>query len=180
MLKGTLRNSRPVRFALSFIGYIAVFALIFNSFEGVFSALYLRPISLMVSGLLEYFGVKAPLDLTNLAFGFCDVVLAGVTHRITHSCTGLFTCLIFAAGVLAYPAPINRKLRGLAIGIPAFFAFGTVRLVFMGAIAISAPDYIPLFHRFILVMIGAGYALFLWVWWVDKVKEYERTDTLSA
>jgi exosortase/archaeosortase family protein len=124
--------------------------------------------------------VEASLSFANLSQGFCDLFFYSVAYKITHSCTGIFTCLIFVAGVLAYPASAGQKFRGLLVGIPAFFIFGTARLALMGVIAATVPDYISLFHRYIMVMVGVGIALFLWMWWIDETVRPKTGRSLPA
>ncbi len=181
MLRAVLsRNRKAVRFGLAFVGYLAALALIFESFDGAFARLYLRPTSIVAFFLLKHLGVEATLSFANLSEGFCDLLFQAITYRITHSCTGVFTCLIFVAGVLAYPSSPGQKFRGLLVGIPVFFVFGTMRLALMGFVAATAPDYIPLFHRYIMVMVGVGVALFLWIWWVDETVRPQTSRSLPA
>lgn len=180
MLRGVLRRKwRAVRFGLAFAGYLTALALIFEGFDGAFARLYLRPTSIVAFFLLKYLGVEASLSFANLSEGFCDLLFHAITYR-TYSCTGIFTCLIFVAGVLAYPASPGQKFRGLLVGIPVFFVFGTMRLALMGFVGVTAPDYISLFHRYIMVMVGVGIALFLWIWWVDGTVRPQTSRPLPA
>ena len=174
------RNRASVKFALAFAGYLAALALIFEVLDGAFARFYLKPTCIATSFLLEFLGVEAEIRFENLSDGFCDFLFGKEAYRITYSCTGIFTCLIFVAGVLAYPSSASQKLRGLAVGIPAFLLFGIARLTLMGFIAAVEPDYISPFHRYIMVMVGAGVALFLWMWWVEKVAKLERPCSIPV
>ncbi|MFD1512435.1 archaeosortase A [Halomarina rubra] len=57
-------------------------------------------------------------------------------HRITYTiliaCTGLGSMAIFAGAILAVRAPIDRKLRALAVSIPVIYLLNVVRNVFIG------------------------------------------------
>lgn len=174
------RHPEAWRFGLRFIGYLAGLALVFEALEGVFVRFYLKPVSLTASFTLKYLGTEASLDFGHLSQGFCDMAFRHATYRVTSSCTGIFTCIIFAAGVLAYPASGRQKMKGLAVGVPAFFVFGAGRLVLMGLIAAGLPGYIDLFHRYIMVTVGVGFALFLWIWWVDEILDPRPRPSFPA
>lgn len=181
MFRAALRRNRAsVKFGLAFAGYLAALALIFEGFDGVFARFYLKPTSILASLLLKHLGVEAEIRFANLSEGFCDLLLSDVTFKITNNCTGIFTCLIFVAGVLAYPSSAGQKFRGLLVGIPAFFIFGTTRLALMGFVAAVAPDYISLFHRYIMVVVGTGVALFLWMRWIDATLKPKTDRSLPA
>ena len=55
-----------------------------------------------------------------------------ITYTILIACTGVGSMAIFAGLVAAVRAPLNRKLRALAVSLPIIYALNLVRNVFIG------------------------------------------------
>ena len=55
-----------------------------------------------------------------------------ITYTILIACTGVGSMAIFAGLVAAVRAPLNRKLRALAVSLPVIYALNLVRNVFIG------------------------------------------------
>ena len=86
----------------------------------------------------------------------------------------LFMCL---AAVLAYPASLVDKVKGVVLVLPAFIVYSTLRLTIMGLVARFAPAQIELFHVYIMVLVNIGFVLLLWMYWVREVVAIERRQT---
>jgi archaeosortase A (PGF-CTERM-specific) len=55
-----------------------------------------------------------------------------ITYTILIACTGVGSMAIFAGLVAAVRAPLDRKLRALAVSLPVIYALNLVRNVFIG------------------------------------------------
>jgi archaeosortase A (PGF-CTERM-specific) len=55
-----------------------------------------------------------------------------ITYTILIACTGIGSMAIFAGLVAAVRAPLDRKLRALAVSLPIIYALNLVRNVFIG------------------------------------------------
>ena len=173
------RNQYVIRFCLLFGVVIVLFALLFHRFQYGFAFFYMKPVSYVASVLLGIFGVEAPIDETHMGNGFCDMLLGNIRYRITHGCTGLFPSSLFLAAVLAYPARVREKLVGIIMGIPAFLTFGIIRLIVMAVVALTLPRYIPLLHVYVMAVVNLAFAIFIWMYWINRVVAYEDSDPVS-
>ena len=141
-------HQRRFRFCLSIVFCVCLLALIFEQWQPLFGKGYLYPVSYAAALLLEQLGVQVELDASSIPLGFCILKLGKITFRIIYECTGIFTLFIFLAAVLAYPASIVQKGWGWMLGIPAFFAYSSLRLVILGLVAHRVPEWIPFFHLY--------------------------------
>lgn len=83
--------------------------------------------------------------------------------NIRNGCNGLETIFIFAAAVLAFPAPWPRKLGGLAAGVVLIQLFNLVRIVSLFYIGIHFPKLFEDWHTVVwqVLVILFGFVLFL-------------------
>ena len=94
-------------------------------------------------GLLEFAGIAAARDGPVLA------APGGFAYEIYYRCTGFLPVLCLTVGVLAYPAPIRRKLTGLALGIPLLLAFNFIRLVHLFYIGVTRSELFEFAHTYL-------------------------------
>lgn len=90
------------------------------------------------------------------------IVVPNLTMDVNHECTGIFVCMLFASFVLAYPASWQRRLTGLAAGIPLFLIVNVLRLATLARIAEIDPHAFFYVHEYVwqgiltaVVLIGA-------------------------
>jgi exosortase/archaeosortase family protein len=164
---------RRGRFLLLFVAGIASLALIFSQWQPFFDRAYLYPVSWTATSLLDLIGIGTRLDADPLPLGFCLMIFETSTFRVIHECTGIFALLIFAAALFAYPAPIKQKLRGLLLGLPAFFAYSALRLVVLGLVAHFQPTWIHFFHLYLMVLLNLGFLIFIWSIWVKGALRHD-------
>ncbi|AOY94737.1 exosortase H [Cupriavidus sp. USMAA2-4] len=84
---------------------------------------------------------------------------------IEGGCSGVEVCLILAAAILAYPAPLRRKVAGLALGLAAIQLLNLVRLLtlfYLNAWSKPAFEFMHLYVWQGLIILDA---LVLWIWW---------------
>ena len=129
------------KFGGLFLGYTVVFFFLFEYYTDLVTLVYVMPISYAAFVLLQGLGVRPEVAM-ELQSGVCTLWVRGTIYNITQGCTGLFTSALFVSGILAYPDVLKKKLIGILIGIPAFFVFGTLRVVIMGLVAFTDPSRI--------------------------------------
>ena len=157
------------RFCLSFAGWLGLMAVGFEWTRSYLVYLFMYPISHSAAFILDRLGIEAHLGKPDLTAGMCELAVARVTYQVTFECTGIFALAICLASVMAFPAPAACKTRGIALVLPAFLCYSTIRLVVMGMVARFAPSQIELFHIYVMVLVNIGFALLLWLYWLRKV-----------
>ena len=160
------------KFGALFLGFTVLFFLLFQRFPDLIVSIYLRPVSHIVSYILYGIGIRSEVAL-DPGGEACILRIGQVSYGITQGCAGLFTSAIFVSLILAYPVSASEKLVGLLIGIPAFFAFGVMRIVIMGIVAVTKPSHIELFHVYIMAIANLGFAVFVWLYWLNRIAERE-------
>ena len=170
-LPARVRQLHPrARFCLLFVIWALFFSLIFENWQSLFATGYLHPISAVTAVLLNALGVATEMDASPLSQGFCLLRMEGMTFRVIFECTGIFPLFIFAAATLAYPATLRQKGQGLSLGFIAFFLFSTLRLVALGIVGQLMPQWVQFSHVWLMMLINAGFAVFIWLCWVNRVR----------
>ena len=149
-----------------FILSVVILTISFNIFQDMYTAIFLEPVSKLSFYILKFSGLPVEFDGSALPFGICDLVLPHQILRINFGCTGLFVLFIFIAGVIAFPADIRHKLKGLAFGIPAFAVYSVLRLVIMGFVGNWLPEYLEIIHNYLMVLINIAFVLWLYTTWI--------------
>lgn len=160
-----------VRFCLLFCLGLATLMGIFLQWKPWFSDLYLWPISWTAASLIDLFGATVaaydPVDQHE----FTVIEIGRFVFHVEHQCSGISAFFIYLAALVAYPADWEHKIRGALIGLPAFFAYGTLRLVILGGIALTIPDLLQFFHLYFMVILNLGFVMMLWTDWIRRVSE---------
>ena len=159
---------QPVRFCLWFLACFAGLATSLELFPRLFGYFHLLPVATMATVILEAIGVTAELTSRHVVAGYCLLDLDGVDYLVTHECTGIVAAFVLAAAIAAYPTSAWRKSRGLVIAMPAVTLFGVPRLVVLGVVAQARPEWIDLFHVYIMELATLGFAIFVFVYWVEE------------
>ena len=169
-----IRQLHPrARFGLLFVIWALSFSLIFENWQSLFAAGFMHPVSAVTALLLNSLGVVTEMDASSLAQGFCLLRMERVTFRVIFECTGIFPLFIFVAATLAYPASLSQKGLGLLLGIVAFFLYSSLRLVLMGVVGQLMPQWVHFSHLWLMVLVNVGFAAFIWLCWVDRVRRAE-------
>jgi exosortase/archaeosortase family protein len=157
-----------LRFGLLF-GTLLLLLLGFQRGESLVARTYLYPMSAAAAATLDAVGVAVRLDADPLRLGYCILQLEGETFRVVHECTGIFTVLILAAAIGAYPARWGHQALGVAFGTVALFFFSTLRLVQLGVTAQALPAALDFLNLWLMSLTNLAFATFLWLSWIDRV-----------
>ena len=94
-----------------------------------------------------------------------DLINDKVAFTIISECTPTAATLIFASGIIAFPAPWRAKLAGLVLGVAALFALNIIRIVNLFFIGIYVPSALDAFHLIVwqslMILVSVG-LLFVW------------------
>jgi hypothetical protein len=53
-------------------------------------------------------------------------------------------------------------------GIPAFFAYGVIRVLGLGIIGHLMPSWVSFFHIYLMGLLNLGFLIYLWAFWVNR------------
>ena len=174
------RSTRAIaKFGFLFLGCTVLFFVLFSHYQELVVLVYVKPLSEVASFLLQGIGIPSVVT-TDLQAGACTLLLGMTAYWITRGCTGLFTSALFVSGILSCPFDARKKLIGLLIGIPAFFVFGILRVVIMGVVAVTLPARVEVFHVYIMAIANLGFAMFVWIYWFNRIVEGENSNPISG
>lgn len=99
------------------------------------------------------------------------VIASNFSFKIIDECTGLYEILVYSACVLAYPTSVNKKVIGIAMGIPFLVIINMFRMLFLTFIGIWYTNLFSFFHYIvwqITLIIFVAIVLLLWIFRVVK------------
>ena len=156
-------ESKLLRQGLVFLGIYALFefGLIAAGLAGLLDAPIHATASLTYS-LVRLTGLPA------VASGN-QIVLSNRVLLINADCTGFFIIAVFAALVLAHPAPWREKGLALMVGVPVILVANLVRLVAVAHVAVSFPAAFTVVHDYIFQVGMVLLAAAVWWWWLGRL-----------
>jgi len=110
------------------------------------------------AGLTRLLGMEATVIGTNLSSG-------GATLNVQNGCDGIHAALILVAAIAAFPAPLSRRLVGIAAGTLAIFGLNAVRLVNLLVVAVHLPGWLDFFHIYVWQVLIGVLAVGLFLLW---------------
>ncbi|NMC72750.1 MAG: exosortase H, partial [Geobacteraceae bacterium] len=98
------------------------------------------------------------------------ITLNGFRVRIITECTALYPVAVFAAFVLAWPAPWRKRLAGLLAGGAVLTAANLVRIAVVAVVGAAYPRFFEAFHVYLgqvaMLLLVMGLAK-VWLRWVS-------------
>jgi exosortase H (IPTLxxWG-CTERM-specific) len=91
----------------------------------------------------------------------------GLAVNILKGCNGAYVMAIFAAAVLAFPAPWGFRLAGLAVGMPAVQIINLGRIISLYYIGVNHPALFEKFHYEVWQTIVILLSMALWLGWAE-------------
>jgi len=162
------------------LGFCALFGLhalfmayTLDRWDAAFSLPWLQAISYSTSLLLELMGITVSLGA--VPGDYAILSMHHVVFHVTRECTGVYALGLYVAAVLSYPATLGQRFAALIWGLPAFFCYSIARLVLLAVIAAVAPDWTPFLHIYLLVIVNAGFLLWLWATWVNRLPDEQSS-----
>lgn len=113
----------------------------------------------------------AALDLLGQDVRMEGTVIRGERFavNIRNGCNGIETLLIFAAAVLAFPAPWRARLLGLAAGAVLIQLVNLLRVVALYLTGAYLPELFDASHTVVWQTLVVLFGVLLWVLWADRV-----------
>jgi exosortase H (IPTLxxWG-CTERM-specific) len=149
----------------------------------VFLAVMVAGGELLLSATAQDGGLQAlSIGITTLSAGLLSALGFAVEPRqqelvavgrpfavsVQNDCNGAWAHLILLASVLAYPATVSEKLRGLLLAQPALFALNVVRVASLFVIGLYAPGLFRAAHVYVWQGLIIACAVILFLVWVDR------------
>ena len=147
-----------VRVAVIFAAALAATAVNNGELDGAWMDAFCAMWARIAVFALTLLGVPASSDGVTVDAG-------AFTATIVPACTALDVIILFAAAVLAYPASVGARLRGLLLGVAALFAINIVRIVSLILIGIHYLDLLEDAHLLVWQATMALSAIGLWLLW---------------
>lgn len=98
-------------------------------------------------------------------------VPGGFAYDITIGCTGLLPAAVLVVAILASPATLGSKQRGLVVGVPLLLTVNLLRLVHLFYLGIHAPHHFVLAHTLLwegTMVLFTFVTWLLWTRWADR------------
>ena len=156
-----LKNADILKFAGTYLFYIGFFVLIYVIFQEKFGFLSNLTASTL-SALLGIFGVNHTIDETVLYLG-------GISLKVIDECTGIYELFVYAGCVMAYPTSSNKKLAGIAFGIPAMFSINMVRLLSLAFVGLWFPSIFNYVHYYLWQVTLILLVVIVMLVWIEKI-----------
>ena len=164
---------RRVGFCLLFGLWALVTAFTLDRWDTALSLPYMAAISQVTATLLNWIGFQVALG--GVPGSYSILSMDHVVFHVTRECTGVYALGLYVAAVLSYPASLRQRLLALSWGLPAFFCYSILRLVLLAFIARVAPSWTQFLHVYLLVIVNAGFLLWLWAVWVNRLVHEEES-----
>jgi exosortase/archaeosortase family protein len=138
------------RFVLRFLGSLLLFSVIVTV-TAVQNHLW--PLEYALAFGAEMGGKVAQVDVTRTGN---SLSVGGFRLEINHECTAFFVLLIYASFLLAYPATIKERLRGLVLGVSVLMGVNVLRLVGLVIVVDIWPRMFDYFHEYFFQVLFLG------------------------
>jgi exosortase H (IPTLxxWG-CTERM-specific) len=168
-MTGTVvRRYRGLAYAAAFtvltLGAMAI--LILLAVDAGFTQPFTRMLVAICAWLMNIFGadVRANGVVLSFATGAGAVMVAS-------GCNAVEVCILFAAAIAPFPAPVAARAAGVIVGVAAIQALNLLRIISLLLLSRFAANVFDFFHLFVwdaFIMLD-GVALFLaWNQWQAK------------
>lgn len=137
---------------------VAAMGLVYLPFETIrpLQRWLIESVAAQVGWLMGLFGYYP--ELTRSTEGYMSRYLFvtpeghGIAFTVVIACTGIGSMAIFAGLIAAVRAPLDRKLRALAVSLPIIYALNILRVVFIGIV--FGKQYLQVFVDEVLFLFG--------------------------
>ena len=161
-----------VRVAVIFAAALAATAVNNGELDGAWMDAFCAMWARIAGFALTLLGVPASSDGATVGAG-------AFTATIVSACTALDVIILFGAAVLAYPASIGARLRGLLLGVAALFALNIARIVSLILRGIHYIDWLEDAHLLVWQTAMVLAAIGLWLLWHRGVLSASMGDAGS-
>ena len=151
-------------FAVLTVGAMAL--LIVPSVDAGFIQPFTRSLVVVCAGVMNLFG--ASVVASGVVLSFANA--AGAV-MVSSGCNGVEVCILFAAAIMPFPAPIAARVVGVVVGVVAIQLLNLVRIISLLFLARFAQNLFDFFHLFFwdaFIMLDAVVLFLAWHHWQAK------------
>jgi archaeosortase B (VPXXXP-CTERM-specific) len=154
-------NKNVLKFAGLYIFYIGIFTLLYIIFKDDLE--FFRNITADgLSAILGIFGIQ------NSVFGSV-IHLETISLKVIDECTGIYELLVYSGCVLAYSTTLDKKMYGIAFGVPAILSINMVRLVCLAFVGVWYPAIFDYVHYYLWQVTLILIIVLVTLLWIEKV-----------
>jgi exosortase/archaeosortase family protein len=160
------RSSIPFAFGIRFL---IAFAVLAGTFEAARGTAFERI-------TVEDFILKPTATFINLIVGgepstqlHGRTLVSGATRlHVTRGCEGIEMFLLLTAGILAYPAALRHRVRGMLVGFALAFALSVLRLAALDCTLRFAPGAWESLHGLVMPLAPVLVLAVYFLWWTGS------------
>lgn len=89
--------------------------------------------------------------------------------EVIRECTAAYPTALFAAAVLAHPAPWRRRMLGIVLGVVALQVVNVARLLSLLWIGSRYPRHFEMAHLVVWQSLIVLFAVVFWIVWVNEM-----------
>ncbi|MBT8484463.1 MAG: exosortase H [Phycisphaerales bacterium] len=97
--------------------------------------------------------------------------------QIAQGCDAIEPSALFAAAVIAFPAPLKRKLPGLAVGVAILVVLNLVRIISLYYTGVFWPEAFETMHVDVWQPVFILAAMLLWIAWAIWATRRPRSNS---
>lgn len=120
--------------------------------------------------LLHWSGMEATRAATVISHP------GGFAYEITYRCTGFLPVAFLTASLLASPGSLQRKVPGLAVGVPVLIGLNLTRLVHLFYVGVHNPVVFDVAHAVLWEGFLVLAILGLWRGWMTWLESRATTE----
>jgi len=159
---GWYRAKNPVlRFVVVFVLLLGLFygIVLSGAFQARALPPYLRLSAQMASAVCNGFGQHTRAVAQTISSNRFSI-------NISFGCDASESAVLFAAAVLAFPAPLRRKIPGIVLGVVILAAVNLVRIASLFLVGVYFPNALDWMHREVWPAVFIMLAIGLWAFWI--------------
>ena len=151
-------------FALLTVGAMAL--LIVPAVDAGFTQPFTRSLVVVCTWVMNLFGAGVVASGVVLSFAHASGAV-----MVSSGCNGVEVCILFAAAIAPFPAPISARIVGIVVGVAAIQILNLVRIISLLFLARFAQNLFDFFHLFFwdaFIMLDAVVLFLVWHHWQAK------------
>lgn len=157
--------SPVLRFLIGFILLIVLFYTVWgtNWFHDTIVKQVININAFLGSSILNIFGMGTSVDGS-------QIISDKFTVNIKTGCDGLEGMAIYSAAVLAFPAAMNKKMKGWLFGLLFLFVLNLTRVIQLYLTGIYYPDLFEILHQNVWQIIFIIISIVLFGIWLASLQ----------
>jgi len=152
-----------VRFCLLFSLYTLLAFLLLYALDDLIRVPFTRRIAWVTHGLLRAVGSQAWVAGTSVG-------IPGFAVEIKNNCNAIYEIGLYAAAVLAYPAPLTQRLLGTLLGAGVIYIVNLIRILSLLALGRYWPWGFQAAHLYVWQALFLAVVAACWLGWVGRVR----------